>query len=48
LHPDSPEGKALIAFLRGNGIPFLAFRSAVAGTATGAHIHIGYPSHRIG
>jgi type II secretory pathway pseudopilin PulG len=48
LHPDSEEGKALIAYLRSNGIPFLAFRSAVPGAATGAHIHIGYPSHRIG
>jgi hypothetical protein len=47
LHPDSAEGKALIAYLRNNSIPFLAFRSAVAGAATGAHIHIGYPSHRI-
>lgn len=47
VHPDSAEGKALIAFLRSNGIPFIAFRSAVAGQATGAHIHIGYPSHRI-
>ena len=47
VHPDSAEGKALIDYLRSNGIPFLAFRSAVAGAATGAHIHIGYPSHRI-
>ncbi|MGA9768005.1 MAG: TolC family protein [Blastocatellia bacterium] len=47
VHPDSAEGKALIAYLHNNGIPFLAFRSAVAGAATGAHIHIGYPSHRI-
>jgi hypothetical protein len=47
VHPDSAEGKALIAYLRGNGIPFLAFRSAVPGAATGAHIHIGYPSHKI-
>lgn len=47
LHPDSAEGKALIDYLRGSGIPFLAFRSAVPGAATGAHIHIGYPSHRI-
>jgi hypothetical protein len=44
LHPDSDEGSALIAYLRSNGIPFLAFRSAVPGAATGAHIHIGYPS----
>jgi len=48
LHPDSPEGKALIKFLRGAGIPFIAFRSAVPGTATGPHIHIGKPSHRMG
>jgi len=48
VHPDSKEGKALIDYLRTNGIPFLAFRSAIPGVATGAHIHIGYPSHRIG
>lgn len=47
VHPDSSEGRALIAYLRGAGIPFLAFRSAVPGAATGAHIHIGYPSHRM-
>ena len=47
LHPDSPEGKALVAYLRSNGIPFLAFRGAVTGAATGAHIHVGYPSHRL-
>lgn len=48
LHPDSAEGKALIDYLRSNGIPFLGFRSAIRGVATGAHIHIGLPSHRIG
>ncbi|HWP43393.1 MAG TPA: hypothetical protein VNO14_09180 [Blastocatellia bacterium] len=47
LHPDSAEGKALMAFLRSNGIPHIAFRSAVPGAATGAHIHIGYPSSRL-
>lgn len=46
LHPDGPEGQALLNFLRSNGIPFLAFRAAIPGTATGAHIHIGRPSHR--
>lgn len=46
LHPDSPEGEALVNYLRSAGIPFLAFRQAVPGSATGAHIHIGYPSHR--
>lgn len=47
IHPDSAEGQALMSYLRSQGIPFLAFRSAVAGAATGAHIHIGHPSHRI-
>ena len=47
VSPDSAEGKALIAYLRSNGIPYLAFRSAVPGAATGAHIHVGYPSHRL-
>lgn len=46
LHPDSPEGQALLNFLRNNSIPFLAFRGAIPGTATGPHIHIGRPSHR--
>jgi hypothetical protein len=44
LHPDSVEGKALIDHLRKAGIPFLAFRGAVAGASTGPHIHIGRPS----
>lgn len=47
VHPDGPEGQALIAYLRSTGIPFLAFRSAILGTATGPHIHIGKPSHKI-
>ena len=46
LHPDSVEGKAVMSFLQRNGIPFLAFREAIPGTATGPHIHIGKPSHR--
>jgi hypothetical protein len=46
LHPDGPEGQLLMNFLRANGIPFLAFRGAIPGTATGPHIHIGRPSHR--
>lgn len=47
LHPDSAEGRALINYLQSAGITFLAFRAAVPGSATGAHIHIGRPSHRI-
>ena len=46
LHPDTVEGRALLSFLQRNGIPYLAFRSAIPGTATGPHIHIGRPSHR--
>lgn len=46
LHPDSPEGQGLLNFLQRNGIPYLAFRGAIPGTATGPHIHIGKPSHR--
>jgi hypothetical protein len=47
VHPDSPEGIALINFLRQQGIPFTAFRGPLAGSATGAHIHIGRPSARL-
>ena len=47
LHPDSAEGKKLIDYLHKSGIPFLAFRQAVPGTATGPHIHIGRPSSRL-
>jgi hypothetical protein len=47
LHPDSSEGQALISYLQGHGIPFLAFRGAIPGVATGPHIHIGSPSHRL-
>lgn len=46
LHPDGAEGRALLNFLERNGIPYSAFRSAIPGTATGPHIHIGRPSHR--
>lgn len=47
LHPDSVEGRALIEFLRAESIPFLAFRGAVPGVATGPHIHVGNRSPRI-
>jgi hypothetical protein len=46
LHPDSVGGRALIEYLRSMGIPFLAFRTAIPGVATGPHIHIGQPSHK--
>jgi hypothetical protein len=47
LHPDSLEGQALLEYLRRSGLPFIAFRAALRGSATGAHIHIGPPSQRV-
>ena len=47
LHPDQPEGIWLRQYLGQNHIPYLAFRQAVPGKATGAHIHIGPGSLRI-
>ncbi|MBI2217310.1 MAG: hypothetical protein HYU51_08440 [Candidatus Rokubacteria bacterium] len=46
VHPDSPEGRALLQHLRSRGVPFLAFRGAVPGISTGAHVHVGAPSPR--
>jgi hypothetical protein len=45
--PDSPEGNALMTFLRRSGISFMAFRGAIRGEATGAHIHVGPASKRL-
>jgi len=47
VHPDSPEGRALMEHLRSAGIPFMAAWGAVPGSASGAHIHVGQPSPRI-
>ena len=47
VSPNTAEGQALTEYLRANGIPFIAFYFAVPGKATGPHIHIGLPSHRI-
>jgi hypothetical protein len=41
LQPDQPEGHWLLTYLVGKHIPYFAFRQAVPGKATGAHIHIG-------
>ena len=46
VHPDSAEGQALMRYLQGQNIPFVAARQAVPGSSTGAHIHIGQPSRR--
>jgi hypothetical protein len=47
VHPDSAEGLELINYLRSQGISFIAIRGAIAGSSTGAHIHIGPPSKRV-
>ena len=47
VHPDSPEGRTLMDYLRAAGIPFIASWGAVPGSASGAHIHVGQPSTRI-
>jgi hypothetical protein len=47
VHPDSPEGAWLLEYLRAQRIPYYAFRQAVRGKATGAHIHIGPGSTRL-
>ena len=47
VHPDSAEGRALMDWLRKSNLSFIAFRGAVEGAATGAHIHVGEPSQRL-
>src|SRR5271157_1591854 len=47
LNPDQPEGAWLCQYLAQNHIPFFAFRQAVPGKATGAHIHIGAMSTKL-
>lgn len=47
LNPDQEEGRWLIGLLNRLSVPYVAFRRAVAGKATGAHIHVGLPSPRL-
>lgn len=47
LNPDQPEGVWLRQYLESLGVPYLAFRSALAGAATAPHIHIGTGSSRL-
>jgi hypothetical protein len=47
ISPDQPEGVWLREYLTENKIPFFAFRQAVPGKATGAHIHMGPMSARL-
>ncbi len=47
VSPDQPEGVWLREYLTGKHIPYFAFRQAVPGKATGAHIHLGPMSTRL-
>jgi hypothetical protein len=46
LNPDQEEGRWLRSYLEQLQLPYYAFRAAVRGSATGAHIHMGPPSTR--
>jgi hypothetical protein len=47
VNPDQPEGVWLREYCTEHRIPFYAFRQAVQGKATGAHIHLGPGSTRL-
>jgi hypothetical protein len=47
LNPDQQEGVWLRGYLESHEIPYFAFRAAIAGSATGPHIHMGPPSTRL-
>lgn len=47
LSPTQPEGVWLLNLLARLHVPYLAFRTAVAGAATAPHIHIGLGSTRL-
>lgn len=47
VDPDSEAGQAILLYLRQQDIPYVAFRGAVEGSATGAHIHVGPLSSRL-
>jgi hypothetical protein len=47
VYPDSTEGFWLMSYLKAKRIPYFAFRTAVAGQATGAHIHMGPGSTKL-
>jgi len=47
VHPDSPEGRALMDYLREAGTPFIAAWGVIPGSASGAHLHVGQPSPRL-
>jgi hypothetical protein len=47
INPDQEEGVWLRRYLVAKSIPYFAFRAAIAGKATGPHIHLGPPSTRL-
>jgi len=47
VSPETPEGIWLRRTLEARQIPYIAFRTAVKGSATAPHIHIGTASTRI-
>jgi hypothetical protein len=47
VHPDSPEGRAVIEYLQRQRVPFLALRGVIPGASTGAHVHVGRASARL-
>jgi hypothetical protein len=47
LNPDSRQGLWLRNYLESHRIPYIGFRSAVSGSATAPHIHIGPGSLRV-
>ena len=47
LNPDAKQGVWLRNFLEQRHVPYIAFRAAVAGSATAPHIHIGPGSTRL-
>jgi hypothetical protein len=47
LDPDSREGVWLRRYLENLGVPYFAFRAALAGRSSAPHIHIGPPSPRV-
>lgn len=46
VYPDGPEGRWIRAWLERLRVPYYAFRTALPGRSTGAHIHIGPGSTR--
>ncbi len=48
VKPEAQEGTWLMKYLEEHRIPYFAFRAAVPRMATGAHIHVGPGSTKLG